>query len=91
MRVALGATASDIQWLVMRHGVAVAGLGAAVGLAAGVAAARSLSTLLYGTSPGDPLTLAAATAVLLAVALLACYIPARRATRVDPVQTLAAQ
>jgi len=91
MRVALGATASDILWLVMRHGIAVAGLGAVVGLAAGVAAARSLSALLYATSPGDPLTLAAATAVLLAVALLACYIPARRATRVDPVQTLAAQ
>ena len=90
-RVALGATASDILWLVMRDGVAVAGLGAALGLAGGVAAARSLPALLYDTSPADPATLAGATAVLLAVALLACYIPARRATRVDPVQTLAAQ
>jgi ABC-type antimicrobial peptide transport system permease subunit len=90
-RVALGATASDILWLVMRDGIVVAGLGAALGLAAGVAAARSLSALLYRTSPVDPVTLAGATAILLAVALLACYIPARRATRVDPVLTLAAQ
>ena len=75
----------------MRDGIAVAGLGAALGLAGGVAAARSLSALLFGTSPADPATLGGATAVFLGVAMLACYIPARRATRVDPVQTLAAQ
>jgi putative ABC transport system permease protein len=90
-RVALGATASNILWLVIREGIVVAGLGVVLGLAANVAAARALSTLLYGTSPADPLTLAVATLVLLAVALLACYLPARRATRVDPVKTLAAQ
>src|SRR4051794_493260 len=91
MRVALGASPSNIVWLVMREGVAVAGLGAALGLAAGLGTARSLDALLYGTSPSDPLTLASAVVVLFAVALLACYIPARRAIRVDPVTALAAQ
>jgi ABC-type antimicrobial peptide transport system permease subunit len=90
-RVALGASASNIVWLVMREGVLVAGLGAVVGLATGVATARSLSALPYGTSPADPLTLAASALVLLIVALLACYIPARRATRIDSVRTLGAQ
>ena len=90
-RVALGASASNIVWLVMREGVLVAGLGAVLGSAAGIATARSLSALLYGTSPADPLTLAASAFVLVIVALLACYIPARRATRIDPVRTLVAQ
>jgi predicted permease len=90
-RVALGASRSNIVWLVMREGILVAGLGAAVGFTAGMAAAESMSALLYSTSPGDPLTLTTAVLVLLAVALLACYIPARRATRVDPVRTLVAE
>jgi ABC-type antimicrobial peptide transport system permease subunit len=88
MRVALGATASNILWLVMRDGILVAGLGAAIGLGAGIAFARSMSALLFATSPTDPLTLAAAALVLLAVAAVACYLPARRAARVDPVRTL---
>ena len=87
-RLALGATSRNILWLVMRDGVLVAGLGAAIGLAAGWAAARSMSALLFGTSPADPLTLGGAAVTLLAVAMLACYIPARRATRVDPVRSL---
>ena len=90
MRVALGATATDILWLVMRDGIVVAGIGVAVGLAAGIAFGRAMSALLFATSPTDPLTLAAAALVLLAVAAAACYVPARRATRVDPVRTLAA-
>ena len=90
-RLALGATGSDILWLVMRDGVLVAALGAGIGLACGLAAARSLSALLYGTSAADPLTLGLAVLVLLAVAALACYLPARRATQVDPVKTLVAQ
>lgn len=90
-RVALGATESNIVWLVLREGAIVAGTGVAVGLAAGAASAQWLSALLYGTSPIDPLTLGSATLILLAVALVACYIPARRATRLDPVRTLAAQ
>ena len=90
-RLALGATPANIVWLVMRDGVRVAGIGAIVGLAGGAIAARSLAALLYGTSPADPLTLGASAAILFAVALLACYLPARRATRVDPLRTLAAQ
>ena len=89
-RMALGASPAQIQWMVMRDGVLTGAIGAAIGLAAGLASARALSTLLYRVSPADPLTLAAATAVLLAVAMLACYVPARRATRVDPVRTLSA-
>jgi putative ABC transport system permease protein len=87
-RLALGATSGHIVWLVMREGVLVAGLGSAIGLAAGLLAARSMAALLFGTSPGDPLTLGAAAAVLLGVAMVACYVPARRATRVDPVRSL---
>jgi putative ABC transport system permease protein len=90
-RLALGATAGNILWLVMRDGVRVAGLGAVVGLLAGGAIARFLSTLLFDTSPADPLTLSIAVALLLGVAMVACYVPARRATRVDPVKTLSAQ
>ena len=89
-RLALGATPRGIVWLVMRDGMSVAGIGAAVGLLAGVASARALSTLLFGTSPADPPTLVAAVAVLLAVAAAACYVPARRATRVDPRESLIA-
>ena len=84
MRLALGATSRDILWLVMRDVSRVSGLCAAIGVSAGVVAARSLSALLYGTSPADPLTLGGAAFVLVAVALLACYIPARRATRIAP-------
>src|SRR5262245_2567413 len=89
-RLALGATGADIVWLVMRDGLLVAALGGAIGVGCGLAAARALSALLYGTSPADPLTLGLAVLILLAVAVLACYLPARRATRVDPVRTLVA-
>jgi putative ABC transport system permease protein len=87
-RLALGATPSSILWLVMRDGLRVAGIGAAIGLVVGIGAARSMSAMLFGTSPVDPATLAAATSMLLGVALLACYVPARRATRLDPRQSL---
>ena len=90
-RLALGATSGNIVWLVMRDGVRVAGLGAIIGLAAGALGARSLSAILYGTSAAEPLTVVGAAAVLFAVAIAACYVPARRATRVDPVRTLVAQ
>jgi len=90
-RVALGASDANIVWLVIRDGLLVAGLGAMLGLAAGIATAHFLSGLLYRTSPRDPLILAGSALMLLAVALLACYFPARRATRIDPVKTLVAQ
>jgi putative ABC transport system permease protein len=90
-RLALGATSGNILWLVMRDGVRVAGIGAALGIVGGILAARALPVLLPGASAAEPVTLGAAVAVLLSVALLACYIPARRATRVDPVKTLIVQ
>jgi predicted permease len=89
-RLALGATSGNILWLVMRDGVAVAGLGAVIGLLFGFGAARSNRGLLFSTSPGDPLTLGLATMLLMLVALTACYIPARRATRLDPRESLIA-
>jgi putative ABC transport system permease protein len=88
-RVALGATRGNILWLVMRQGAVIAGGGTALGLVAGVAAARSLGALLYGTSTADPLTLAGASAALVATIMLACYVPARRAASIDPARTLA--
>jgi ABC-type antimicrobial peptide transport system permease subunit len=66
----------------------VAGIGMAAGLVAAVALTRLMSALLYGVSPADPLTLVAVTVLLGAIALLACYIPARRATAVDPLIAL---
>ena len=90
-RMALGATERDILWLVMRRGAWIAACGAAIGLAVGLAATRLLGSLLYGVSSYDPVTLGAATAVLAGTAMTACYLPARRAARVDPAHTLAEQ
>jgi ABC-type antimicrobial peptide transport system permease subunit len=88
-RVALGATQGDIVWLVMRYGARIATIGAAIGVATGLAAGRALGSMLYGVSPADPITLAAAASVLLAATLVACYLPARRAAAIDPSRTLA--
>ena len=88
MRVALGATRGNIAWMVMRQGATIAGIGTAIGLIAGLAAGRSLGALLYATSSSDPLTLSAASATLVVTVLAACYIPARRAARIDPARTL---
>ena len=91
-RVALGATPFDIVWLVMRQGAAIAALGTALGLVAGLAASRLLSpAILFDVSPSDPATFAFAAAILAAVTMAACYVPARRAARVDPARTLADQ
>jgi putative ABC transport system permease protein len=88
-RLALGATRGNILWLVLRQGGRIALLGTAAGLAITVVAGRAIRSLLFSTTPGDPVILGCAALLLLATALAACYIPARRATRVDPVQTLA--
>ena len=90
-RVALGATPSSILWLVLGQGARVALAGTVIGSLTALGAGRILRGLLFSTAPGDPLVLSAAAALLLATALLACYIPARRATHVDPVDTLAAR
>jgi putative ABC transport system permease protein len=90
-RLALGATRRDIISLVMRHAALVAGVGLILGLGVGLAAARSLGTILYGVPPWDPIAVGSAVAILLATALLAGYVPARRAARIDPARTLAAE
>jgi len=88
LRVALGAGPADILGLVMRQGLAMAAIGVAIGLAVSVAATRLLEKMLFGVKPFDPITYAAVAVVLTAVALLATYIPARRATKVDPLVAL---
>ena len=90
-RVALGATRRDIVWLVMRQGAGIAAFGALIGLAAGLMAARSLASMLFGVSAADPVTLGLAPLVLVVTTMAACYLPARRAAAIDPARTLADQ
>jgi putative ABC transport system permease protein len=88
IRMALGATRSSVLVSVLRQGLIVASIGVAAGVIGSLAATRVLSSLLYGVSSTDPLTLAAVSLVLIAVALLATYLPARRAARIDPMAAL---
>jgi predicted permease len=88
IRLALGAGRADVMRLVLRQGLNLAIAGAAVGLVGALIVSHLMAGLLYGVRPGDPTTFAAVSVMLMAVALLACYIPARRAMRVDPVVAL---
>jgi putative ABC transport system permease protein len=88
IRVALGAQRRDVFKLIAVHGILLVGIGVVLGLAASVAAARLISTLLFGIAPTNVPTFAFVALGLLLVALLACYIPARRATKVDPLVAL---
>jgi predicted permease len=88
VRMALGAVPGDVVWLVMREVLALVGTGIALGLLAAWGLGRVISSQLYGVSATDPVTIAAAAGLLLVVALLAGYVPARRATRVNPVLAL---
>ncbi len=88
VRMALGARRADVLKLVFGHGFAVTSIGLAVGLAAAFGVTRFLSSLLYGIRPNDPVTLLGVSLGLALVALLACYLPARRAMRVDPMVAL---
>ena len=88
IRMALGAQGSDIQQMVLGRGLALALAGVALGLAGAMAVHRVLRSLLFEVSPTDPGTFAGAAFFLVAVALLACYVPARRATHVDPMTAL---
>ena len=88
IRMALGARPRDVLGLVLGHGVRLIGLGVLVGLAGSLAGARLIQSMLYQTSARDPLVFASIALLLGAVAFLACLIPARRATRVDPIVAL---
>jgi predicted permease len=88
IRMALGAQSKQVLALVLKQGMLLAVIGAVLGVVVALPVTRLASTLLYGVSPTDPLTYISITLLLMAVALLACYIPARRATRVDPLVAL---
>ena len=88
IRIALGAGTGQLLRLVIGHGLVLAAIGVAIGLAASFGLTRLMASLLYGVKATDVATFAAVAAVLSAVAALACYIPARRATRVDPITAL---
>ena len=88
LRMALGAGRGDVLGMVMRQGLVLAGLGAILGLAGAYALARTLSAMLYGVGVADPVSYAAALGALLAAVLLACALPAWRASRVDPMVAL---
>ena len=90
VRMALGAGRYTILALVMRQGLSIVTVGIGVGVAAALAASRVLASVLYGVAPADPATFVAVAALLVLVTGLACYIPARRATRVDPLRALRA-
>lgn len=91
LRMALGALRSDVVRLVLRHGLMLTGLGLALGLAGAVALARVLGSLLYGIGSLDPLTLGAVVLTLTAVATLASWLPAHRASRLDPLVAMRAE
>jgi putative ABC transport system permease protein len=84
----LGAQATDVLMLILKQGLRVAALGMAIGIAAALALTRLMSSLLFGVSATDPFAFGAVAIALVIVALVACYIPARRATRVDPMAAL---
>ena len=88
IRLALGAQLSDVLKLVLSHGLKLTIIGAALGLFGAYLATRAITSVLYGVSATDPLTFAGVSLLLIGVALVACYVPSRRATRVDPLVAL---
>ena len=91
VRIALGATPGDIRRLVLGQGATLAALGLVIGLGLALLSGRVLQGLLFGVTPRDPLVLALVTAAVTLATLAACYIPVRRAVRVDPMVALRAQ
>jgi ABC-type antimicrobial peptide transport system permease subunit len=88
IRMALGARRTDVLTGILRHGLCLTLLGVAIGLAGAYALTRLLASLLYGVPPTDRLTFVGVSFFLVAVAVLASYLPARRAARIDPVEAL---
>ena len=88
IRLALGASTLDVLRLIVRNGMTLVVIGVVLGLVGAFALTRLMTTLLFGVTPTDGLTIVVVSAVLIGVALVACLIPARRATRVDPLVAL---
>jgi putative ABC transport system permease protein len=88
IRLALGARVGDVLKLVIKEGMRLALIGVALGLSAALALTQLMKGMLFGVTAADPLTYTGIALLLTAVALLACWIPARRATKVDPLQAL---
>jgi ABC-type antimicrobial peptide transport system permease subunit len=88
IRTALGAQRHNVFGMILREGVQLVGLGIVIGIAVALGVTQIMAGFLYGVRPQDPLTFLAVALVLMAVALIACYVPARRATRVDPMMAL---
>jgi len=91
IRLALGAQQVELRRMFVRSGLVLAGIGVGIGLAAAGGLMRLMTSLLFGISPLDPITFAAVPVVLVAAAVLASYVPARRAAAVDPVEALRAE
>jgi len=88
IRMALGASASGLKAMFVRHGLGLAAVGVALGLLLAAGLSRLMASLLFGVSPLDPITFVVVPIVLATAAVLASYLPARRATSVDPVEVL---
>jgi putative ABC transport system permease protein len=88
IRMTLGAQPGAVMRLILREGIVQAAIGLSIGIAGGIALMRGFRAVLYQVSPADPITLAAVAVILLGTTLLACFIPARRAMRVDPIAAL---
>jgi ABC-type antimicrobial peptide transport system permease subunit len=88
VRMALGAQQNDVLRLIIGHGARMALVGVAIGIVAAMGLTRLMANQLFGVSPHDPITFAGVAALLIIVAVAACYIPARRAMRVDPIIAL---
>ena len=88
IRSALGATSGELRTMFVRHAFILSAIGVAIGLTAALAVTNLMSTLLYGVSPRDPLTFGLVPVVLVASALAASFLPARRATMIAPVEAL---
>jgi ABC-type antimicrobial peptide transport system permease subunit len=91
LRMALGAQLSDMQKLILKQGMLLAAIGSLFGLLVAFGGARMMKGLLYGVSASDPVTFTCVALLLLGIALLACWVPARRASRVEPMIALRAE
>jgi ABC-type antimicrobial peptide transport system permease subunit len=88
IRIALGSPRAKIFGLIVRHGMVMVGLGIFTGIIVAISCGPLIGHFVYGVTPHDPVTIVGVAAVLAAVAILACWLPARRATKVDPIQAL---